>query len=67
MSWQVRLGNLDDEIEKFIDDNPSYPVKNKKSFVKYAVRQEMKRWVQKEKDIEEVEKEIDKIIKDKLD
>jgi len=38
MSWQVRLGNLDQEIDTFLENNEDFPIKEKREFVKFAVR-----------------------------
>lgn len=41
MSWQVRLGDLDGEIQNFLENNPKFPVRDEREFVKFAVRRTM--------------------------
>jgi len=67
MSWQVRLGNLDKEIEEFLENNPDFPVTNKREFVKYAVRDTMRRYVtDKNKDFKAKEEKADEEVKEEL-
>lgn len=53
MSCQVRLGNLDKEIQNFLENHPEFPVREEKEFVKFAVRKIMT-------DVETQEKQIEK-------
>jgi hypothetical protein len=67
MSWQVRLGSLDEEIEDFLDNNPDFPIRNKRELVKYAVRELMKDHVSnKNIDADELEKIVDKRVEEEL-
>lgn len=64
-SWQVRLGNLDEEIQDFLEENPEYPIKDEREFVKNAVRQEMKDWVNQNTE-QDIEKIVDRQVEEKL-
>jgi len=61
MSWQVRLGDLDQEIQEFLEKHPDFPVKEEKEFVKYAVRQLM---IEVETSQEQIEKERERILEE---
>jgi len=66
MSWQVRLGDLDEEIREFLDNNPNVPIKDEREFVKYAVRKAMMDLSIEEKKYKELESIIDKKIKEEI-
>ena len=65
-SWQVRLANLDKEIQNFLENNPEFPIKDERKFVMYAVREEMKRWIKQEEQLENLEQIIDDKVEERL-
>jgi len=67
MSWQVRLGNMDEEIQDFLKENPEFPAENERDFVMYAIRDTMRNWVENEKKGDNIEQLVDKKIEDRLD
>lgn len=64
MSWQVRLGDLDEEIQEFLEKHPDFPVRKEKEFVKFAVRQLM---TDVETSKEQIEKERERILEELKD
>lgn len=66
MSWQVRLGNLDEEIQEFLEKNPEFPANDEREFAIYAIREEMKRWIRQKEDIEDLEEIVDEKVKERL-
>ena len=65
MSWQVRLGELDEEIELFLEHNPEFPINNKREFVKFATRKFMAEH-QQENDLQEQVDKLEERIKEKI-
>lgn len=49
MSWQVRLGDLDEEIQEFIEKNDEFSGFSEKKFVKHAVREYIKEYKREKK------------------
>jgi hypothetical protein len=66
MSWQVRLGNLDEEIRNFLDKNPEFPAEDEREFVMYAVRNTMQNWVEEKRKADEIEKIVDEKVEERL-
>ena len=68
MSWQVRLGNLDKEIQNFLQNNKEFPIRDEREFVKFAVRKTMtdiqidENKLEKEK--ERIRKELEQDLKE---
>lgn len=66
MSWQVRLGNLDEEIRNFLEKNSEFPAEDEREFVMYAVRNTMRNWVEEQRRADEIEKIIDEKVEERL-
>jgi len=66
MSWQVRLGNLDQEIQNFLDNNPEFPIRDEREFVKFAVRKTMTDIQVDEDRLEKERERIKKELKESL-
>jgi len=62
MSKQIRLGNLDAELDEFLENNSDFPIRSKREIVKFATREMMKNFVAEEKEVEKMEELIDKRI-----
>jgi len=67
MSWQVRLGNLDEEIREFLENHPNFPVKEEKEFVKFAVRKLMTDVETKEEQIQQERERILNELKESIE
>jgi uncharacterized protein YigA (DUF484 family) len=67
MSWQVRLGNLDEEIQNFLDNNPEFPIRDEREFVKFAVRKTMTDIQVDEDKLEKERERIKKELKESLE